>query len=187
MALPADLQNGLSPAEIEFISENELVTLIPHRNIEQLNLLQGTLKPAVASREWRAPLWLALTLRRRAQCRILPPDWLSVGKCRPAVLREEQDQPGFSKLPPNYMEIGHMLLESAADDIPQASMVRRLLKDLREVRQAKARAGLAFINGKHLVMDNIAWMELNEIRPFLTEAFLRMRQLEPEEAEGGMP
>jgi hypothetical protein len=35
-------------------------------------------------------------------------------------------------------------------------------------------------------MDNIGWMELNEIRPFLTEAFLKMRQLEPENSEGGL-
>jgi hypothetical protein len=42
---------------------------------------------------------------------------------------------------------------SASEDIPQASIVRRLLKDLREIRQAKVRSGLAFINGQHLIVS----------------------------------
>jgi hypothetical protein len=30
-------------------------------------------------------------------------------------------------------------------------------------------------------MDNIGWMELNEIRPFFTKAFEQLQQLELEE------
>jgi hypothetical protein len=40
MALPSHLRTGLSPSEIEFISENELIYIVPHRNIEPLDLIQ---------------------------------------------------------------------------------------------------------------------------------------------------
>jgi hypothetical protein len=36
------------------------------------------------------------------------------------------------------------------EDIPRSAMVRRLLKDLREIRQAKARLGLTLINGNNM-------------------------------------
>ncbi|KAG1083380.1 hypothetical protein G6F42_022228 [Rhizopus arrhizus] len=84
------------------------------------------------------------------------------------------------------MEISQMLLEtvshapslySASDDIPNAEQIRKLLKDLRETRQAKSRTGLTVLDDKWLGMNNLSLMEINEIRPFFTRAFNEMRKL----------
>lgn len=100
-------------------------------------------------------------------------------------------------MPFHYMEISQMLLESyvyicvcncpatvhlmlhgsASEDIPNAEQIRKLLKDLRETRQAKSRTGLAVLDDKWLGMNNLSLMEINEIRPFFTRAFNEMGKL----------
>ena len=65
---------------------------------------------------------------------------------------------------------------SASDDIVEPELTRRLLRDLREVRQAKARKGIETIGDTHLQMDNLGMMEINEIR-FLNQALDRLRML----------
>ena len=65
---------------------------------------------------------------------------------------------------------------SASDDIVEPDLTRRLLRDLREVRQAKARKGIDTIGDTHLQMDNLGMMEINEIR-FLDHALDHLRML----------
>lgn len=47
-----------------------------------------------------------------------------------------------------------MLLDAAADDIPEPDSVRRLMRDLREVRMAKMRAGVSVLEGGREVKMN---------------------------------
>ena len=47
-----------------------------------------------------------------------------------------------------------MLLDAAADDIPEPDSVRRLMRDLREVRMAKMRAGVSVLEGGREVNMN---------------------------------
>jgi GINS complex subunit 2 len=60
------------------------------------------------------------------------------------------------------------------------------LRDLREVRQAKARKGIETVGDTHLQMDNLGLMEISEIR-FLSKALDQLRQLNAVRAdsEGG--
>ena len=58
----------------------------------------------------------------------------------------------------------------------EPDLTRRLLRDLREVRQAKARKGIDTIGDTHLQMDNLGMMEINEIH-FLDHALDRLRIL----------
>lgn len=57
-------------------------------------------------------------------------------------------------LPYHWLEIGEMLLDAAADDIPEPDSVRRLMRDLREVRMAKMRAGVSVLEGGREVKMN---------------------------------
>jgi GINS complex subunit 2 len=76
------------------------------------------------------------------------------------------------------MEISQSLLAVAGDDISSpTSVVRSLLKDIREARQAKARAGLVELNESHMQMDNLGAMEINEIRPFVGLVMDQMRRV----------
>lgn len=61
-----------------------------------------------------------------------------------------------------------MLLDGAADDVPEADVVRRLMRDLREVRAAKLRAGVGVLEGNREVkMNGVGGMEIAEGRAFI--------------------
>lgn len=76
-------------------------------------------------------------------------------------------------LPFHWLEIGNMLLESASDDLVDSDQIRRLMKDLREVRLAKMRAGTdvldaAATGGGGVALTGVGAMEVGEERGFLT-------------------
>lgn len=65
-----------------------------------------------------------------------------------------------------------MLLEAASDDLVDPDQVRRLLKDLREVRMAKMRSGVdvldaAATGGGGVALTGVGAMEVGEERGFL--------------------
>lgn len=89
-----------------------------------------------------------------------------------------------------------MLLEAAGDDIPEADTVRRLMRDLREVRMAKMRAGVEVLEGgREVKMNGVGGMEVCEGRAFIggvVDGLRRIgagremgrREMEAEEREG---
>ena len=61
-----------------------------------------------------------------------------------------------------------MLLEAAPDDIPEPDNVRRLMRDLREVRMAKLREGVGVLDGgREVKMNGVGGMEVAEGRAFI--------------------
>jgi len=66
--------------------------------------------------------------------------------------------------------------DRAIDDVAEPELTRRLLRDLREIRQAKARKGIETIVETHLQMDNLGTMEIAEIR-YLDNALDKLRVL----------
>lgn len=65
-----------------------------------------------------------------------------------------------------------MLLEAASDDLVDPDQTRRLLKELREVRMAKVRAGVdvldaAAMGGGGVALTGVGAMELGEGRRFI--------------------
>ena len=63
-------------------------------------------------------------------------------------------------------------VDSACDDIPSPDSVRKLLKDLRETRQAKARMGVAELDASNVQVNGDLTHCVTSInRIFLTEIF----------------
>jgi len=61
-----------------------------------------------------------------------------------------------------------MLLDAASDDIPDPDQVRRLMRDLREVRMAKMRDGVKVLEGaREVKMNGVGGMEVAEGRAFI--------------------
>lgn len=61
-----------------------------------------------------------------------------------------------------------MLLEAAPDDFEEPDQVRRLMRDLREVRMAKLRAGVDVLDaGGGVKMNGVGGMEAAEGRAFI--------------------
>ncbi|KAI8911399.1 hypothetical protein PhCBS80983_g05706 [Powellomyces hirtus] len=183
MALPKNLRNGFAPTEVEFLAESDMITIVPLHKMDALQLINGTYGPFRPPLKQEVPLWLAMTLKQKHKCQIQAPDWMDVDFLK-TKLDEETANPEFSPMPFRFMEIAHLLLGCASDDIPQAETVRTLLKDLREARQSKARKGLQGLDPHYLQVDNMGLMEINEIRPFFSKAFNELRMLEPERTVG---
>lgn len=71
-------------------------------------------------------------------------------------------------LPYHWLEIGEILLEAAPDDFEEPNQIRRLTRDLREVRMAKIRAGVEVLDAEGGVqMNGVGGMEIAEARAFV--------------------
>lgn len=77
-------------------------------------------------------------------------------------------------LPYHWLEVGTMLLDAASDDLVDPDQIRRLLKDLREVRMAKMRKGVDVLDaaatitgGGGIAMTGVGAMEIGEGRGFV--------------------
>ncbi|KAH7150514.1 GINS complex protein-domain-containing protein [Dactylonectria estremocensis] len=98
MALP--LPTGLVPSEVSFLSEMELITVVPRQRLESINLLSGstpTLRPPHRS---NLPLWLALLLKKQRRANIVPPPWLHPDSLRDVIFHETKVDPNRWAPPP---------------------------------------------------------------------------------------
>ncbi|ODM16559.1 DNA replication complex GINS protein psf2 [Aspergillus cristatus] len=85
-------------------------------------------------------------------------------------------------LPYHWLEVGNMLLDAASDDLVDPDQTRRLLKELREVRMAKFRAGTdvldaAAIGGGGVALTGVGAMEIGEGRGFVTGVVDGLRKI----------
>jgi GINS complex subunit 2 len=72
-------------------------------------------------------------------------------------------------LPYHWLEVAHLLLTHAADDFDEPEVVRRLLRDLREVRMSKLRKGFKVLDaGAGVKLNGVGGMEIAEVRGFVT-------------------
>lgn len=79
--LPSNLRAGLLPTEIEYFATcSTQVFIIPLLNIQRIRLLDGIFGPFNPTKQSKVPLWLAVNLKGKNKCRIVMPDWLSVGE-----------------------------------------------------------------------------------------------------------
>ncbi|KAJ1915073.1 DNA replication protein psf2 [Mycoemilia scoparia] len=177
MALSAHQKIAFTPAELQFLAENEPITIVPTRHIEKLELISGSYGPFNPPRKAQVPLWLAAMLKSSSYCRIVPPSWMDSENLEKICNSEEQPESRFSNLPPYYIIVASILFECAEDDIPEAQSIRRLLQDVGEIRQGKVREGLKYLNPAQLQMDNLSMAEINQIRPLFKGAFNMLSSL----------
>lgn len=92
------------------------------------------------------------------------------------VAEENMNAPlseSMPRLPYHWLEIATMLLDAAGDDIADADQIRLLIRDLREVRQAKMRKKTKFLDmtavggQEGLPLTGAGAMEIGEARTFM--------------------
>ncbi|KAL2267152.1 hypothetical protein VTJ83DRAFT_4429 [Remersonia thermophila] len=99
MALP--LPPGLTHAEVAFLAEMELVTVIPRQRLDSIDLLGGKTPPLRPPHRADLPLWLALLLKKQRRANILPPAWLHPASLADIIHAETKINPqAFSDPPP---------------------------------------------------------------------------------------
>ncbi|KIY69734.1 DNA replication complex GINS protein PSF2, partial [Cylindrobasidium torrendii FP15055 ss-10] len=177
MALPPSLRQSVTPPELELIACQEVIEIIPLISMEKTAFISGAFGPLRPPHKTKIPLWMALNLKSKRKCHIIPPAWLNLDFLQ-EKLGQETASPGFSKLPFRFIEIAKVLLDVAPDDIESSDKIRTLLKDIQEARQAKSRAGISQIDHSELTLTNLCSMEINEIRPFFVQAMGVLTQLQ---------
>ncbi|KAF3906216.1 hypothetical protein ABW20_dc0101597 [Dactylellina cionopaga] len=177
MALP---HQHLTPQEVAFICESELITIVPRQRLGALNLISVDTRPLVPPQRSDVPLWLAVFLRKQKRCNIVPPDWLAVDYLE-RLVREESESEAFSQMPWRWMEVAEILLDTCAEDLIAPADIALHIRSLRELRQAKVRAGLSGqINSSYIKINNLGLMEVCEIRPWVGKVVDGLRKIEGE-------
>ncbi|KAJ6262401.1 DNA replication complex GINS protein PSF2 [Drechslerella dactyloides] len=177
MALP---HQHLTPQEVAFICESELITIVPRQRLDALNLISINTRPLVPPQRAEVPLWLAVFLRKQKRCNIVPPDWLTVDNLD-RLVKEESVSAAFSQMPWRWMEVAEILLDACPDDLNGPADIALHIRTLRELRQAKIRAGLADqINSSYIKINNLGLMEVCEIRPWVGKVVDGLRKIEGE-------
>lgn len=170
----------MDPAEVEFIAEKELITVVPNFNLDKIYLIGGDIGPFSASLPIEIPLWMAINLKQRQKVRIRPPEWMDVEKLQEKK-QEEMDSRFFTEMPSkHYMEVTQLLLKYATDDIPHADETRTLIKDIWDLRISKLRSSIdTFVksDATHAKLNHLTLIELNTVRPFLTKSLDQLHVL----------
>lgn len=130
MALPSVARDGLLPSEMEYLASTEtMVRILPLASIDRVRLLSGTYGPFRPPAHAEVPLWLAIHLRKKLKCVVVPPDWLSVDVLS-SYVRQETTAAAFAPVPLHYLAIAKLLLEQcvallrAATTDPSAAPLR---------------------------------------------------------------
>ncbi|PRT54119.1 DNA replication complex GINS protein PSF2 [Wickerhamiella sorbophila] len=177
MALPGAYLEAFTAEEISFQAEDELITIIPRRHIQEMQLAGWKLPALRPMRRTDVPLWLALLLKKQDRCSIVFPNWMDEAVLKDFV-EKERVEPGFSSLPWFWQPQSAALLAGASDDYTgNLDNIRQLLQDLREIRQAKVRQGITLVNESHMQMDGLSLMELNEVRPLMSKTMATLQKL----------
>ncbi|RDI82297.1 hypothetical protein Vi05172_g7739 [Venturia inaequalis] len=190
MALP--LPPGLTPPEVAFLCEMELVT--------------GQTPNLTPPHRKNIPLWLALLLKKQRRANIAPPPWLRIHSLQGILDHEiDPENPAFSPppkpplgastttapfldsaistappnaLPYHWQELGEILLQAAPDDFEDVDQVRRLMRDLREVRMAKIRKGTEVLDaGGGIKFNGVGGLEVCESRAFISGVIDGLRRI----------
>ncbi|QIW96982.1 hypothetical protein AMS68_002500 [Peltaster fructicola] len=81
-------------------------------------------------------------------------------------------------LPFHWLELSHLLLTNAADDFHDPDTVRRLVRDLQEVRMSKLRKGFRVLGpGGGIKMNGIGGMEIAEVHGFVSGVVDGLRKI----------
>ncbi|KAM3961304.1 DNA replication complex GINS protein PSF2-like protein [Aphomia sociella] len=163
----------MDPYEIEFIGENRIISIIPNFSYDKIYLICGEFGPFRAGLPLNVPLWLAIMLKQKQKCRVVPPEWMEVDKLE-NIKEEEKRSRFFTKMPnPHYMVEAKLILGAAGDDIPNSSEIKTIIKDIWDIRMSKLRTSMDALmksGGSYGRLDHLTMMEINSVKPLLPAA-----------------
>ncbi|CAM9910610.1 unnamed protein product [Chrysoparadoxa australica] len=165
----------LTANELEFCAEDEFIVIEPKMPLNKLHLMVGDIGPAMAQLSTTVPLWLALCLKKRGRAKLSCPGWLSAEGLEATLQAERASADQLSPLPYHYLEMASLILNNAAEDVPNADTVRRLLEDIENIRREKLLKGIEKtvqndLRAKVVRIANASAIELLPVRGFFSEA-----------------
>ncbi|KAL0842474.1 hypothetical protein ABMA28_014568 [Loxostege sticticalis] len=163
----------MDPYEIEFLGENRIISVIPNFSYDKIYLICGEYGPFRAGLPLNVPLWLAIMLKQKQKCRIVPPDWMDLDVLE-NIKEEEKRSRFFTKMPnEHYMVEAKLILGVAAEDVPNSSEIKTIIKDIWDIRMSKLRTSMDALmksGGSYGRLDHLTLMEINSVKPLLPSA-----------------
>ncbi|XP_046965013.1 probable DNA replication complex GINS protein PSF2 [Vanessa cardui] len=170
----------MDPFEIEFIGENRIVSIIPNFSHDKIFLICGEFGPFRAGLPMNVPLWLAVMLKQKQKCRMVPPDWMDI-EVLETIKEEEKISRFFTKMPhEHYMVEAKLILGVAAEDIPRAAEIKTIIKDIWDIRMSKLRTSMDALmksGGSYGRLDHLTMMEINSVKPLLPQAMDELHRI----------
>jgi GINS complex subunit 2 len=168
--------------QAEYFAENSSIDIIPSRNIAALKLLSGTLGPFKLLQRTTVPIWVAVVMKQKHLCKIIPPSWMTVESLESILERESKSQE-FQAFDFYFLEVCFIILK-VCEDIPDRNRLMILISDIRQKRgkveiisDAKIRIGFKSLDGSYLQTNNFGSVEIESIREFYCAAFNKLRDL----------
>ncbi|CAH2244232.1 probable DNA replication complex GINS protein PSF2 [Pararge aegeria] len=170
----------MDPYEIEFIGENRIVSIIPNFSYDKIFLISGEFGPFRAGLPMNVPLWLAVMLKQKQKCRLVPPDWMDMDVLE-NIKEEEKLSRFFTKMPnEHYMVEAKLILGAASEDIPRAAEIKTIIKDIWDIRMSKLRTSMDALmksGGSYGRLDHLTMMEINSVKPLLPQAMDELHRM----------
>jgi len=181
------VSTSISANQLEFLAEDEPITVIPNFKLPVLHFIRGSIGPLHPAVPATVPLWLALLLKKQRKCKIQIPEWMDPDSLQAILDAEIKDRQYLQDLPFHYMEIATLLLDQALDDVRNPSKVRPLLEQIWNKRAGKLRELLLTLNEDiaFFNFNSASGMEINKMRPFIAQALTYYYKLKQENEERG--
>jgi len=173
--------------EVQYLSENEFISVVPNFKHPEIHLIRGSVGPFLPLVPLQVPMWMAIHLKESHRCRFVCPEWLTLDFVQ-ELLKQEQQQETFTQMPNTYVFIlSQTIMNVALEDIPNGDQIRLLMKDLWDLRLAKLRSSigsLARSGALYAKVTHLTQVEICLIRNFLKTSLKHIAQLQdaiPEE------
>ena len=176
-------RDTLSNSELEFLSENTLIEIVPLINKPIISLPTGNFGPFKPNKKTKVPLWLAIKLNKENKCKIVPPSIYSISQLNIILESEKENKNSFFCLIPYFFEIINNLLNECPDCFDNAKKVSELIEDIASVRNEKINKIIESINENDLNVNltNLNDKEIEKIRPLLNTIFkMKLEYYRPE-------
>jgi len=170
----------MNPSELDYISENYLIEIIPNFHAEKISLVSGEYGPFKPNKIIKVPLWLAVKYRNNSQCKIIIPTIYGNSYLNGVYESEKENKTSLFDLPQNFFEISNILFNNAEEDFDDIKKTRCFVADIKAIRQSKINNMLKNIKNDdlYLKLNGLTSMELEQIRPLLKSIFpLRLQIL----------
>ena len=163
----------INASELDYISENYLIEIIPNFHSEKISLVSGDYGPFKPNRIIKIPLWLAVKYKNNNQCKIIIPSIYENSYLNGVLESEKENKNSLFDLPPNFFEISNILFNNAEDDFDDIKKARCFVADIKTLRQNKINNMLKNIKNEdlYLKLNGLTSIELEQIRPLLKNIF----------------
>uniref|UniRef100_A0A914Z1Z1 DNA replication complex GINS protein PSF2 n=1 Tax=Panagrolaimus superbus TaxID=310955 RepID=A0A914Z1Z1_9BILA len=158
--------------QCNFLAEDLLIKIMPriHLDVEKIDGLYLNFEPRVPT---EVPVWVAMFLKKKQICTVIPPTWLTVEDLN-TISQAEADSPSFTEIPERFFELSHILITQCQDDLENLEQLRTLVKDIWDKRSSKLRTStmefLETSEGGHVNMNKITQFEIAHTRDFMVDA-----------------